>query len=134
MAAQKVFAAKVEGREPAAEKCEAKRRVVTDRVDNLLENFIAQRLSKNRSVAEISRLLRREVGRPWAGRSIHELTKRDVVEVVSAVTARRGERGDDQGDEEDRNGAGHEEVLLGKSRDLLWPDGGRLWRHCFDVR
>jgi hypothetical protein len=44
-------------------KREAKRRVVADRVDDLLENFIAQRLSKNRSVAEISRLLRREVGK-----------------------------------------------------------------------
>src|SRR4030088_2274289 len=88
VAAQKVFAAKIEGRDPAAEKREAKRRVVADRVDDLLEDFIAQRLSKNRSVAEISRLLRREVGKPWAGRSIHELTKRDVVEVVSAVEQR----------------------------------------------
>ena len=88
VAAQKVFAAKVEGRDPAAEKREAKRRVMADRVDDLLENFIAQRLSKNRSVAEISRLLRREVGKPWAGRSIHELTKRDVVEVVSAIEQR----------------------------------------------
>src|SRR5260370_3200893 len=88
VAAQKVFAAKLVGRDPAAEKREAKRRVVADRVDDLLENFIAQRLSKNRSVAEISRLLRREVGKPWAGRSIHELTKRDVVEVVSAIEQR----------------------------------------------
>src|SRR3977135_4436040 len=92
VAAQKVFAAKLEGRDPAAEKREAKRRVVADRVDDLLEDFIAQRLSKNRSVAEISRLLRREVGKPWAGRSIHELTKRDVVEVVSAIE-RRGAPG-----------------------------------------
>src|SRR3954451_13197850 len=68
VAAQKVFAAKPEGRDPAAERHEAKRRVVTDRIDDLLEDFIAQRLSKNRSVAEISRLLRREVGKPWAGR------------------------------------------------------------------
>jgi integrase len=61
---------------------------VADRVDDLLGNFIAQRLSKNRSVAEISRLLRREVGKSWAGRSIHEITKRDVVEVVSAIEQR----------------------------------------------
>jgi integrase len=88
VAAQKVFAAKLEGRDPAAEKREARRRVVADRVDDLLESFIAQRLSKNRSVAEISRLLRRELGKPWAGRSIHELTKRDVVEVVSAIEQR----------------------------------------------
>ena len=40
------------------------------------------------TVAEISRLLRREVGKPWAGRSIHEVTKRDVVEVVSAIEQR----------------------------------------------
>jgi integrase len=83
-----VFAAKLEGRDPAAEKREAKRRIVADRVEDLLEAFIAQRLSQNRSAAEISRLLRREVGKPWAGRSIHEIGKRDVVEVISAIEQR----------------------------------------------
>src|SRR6516225_2051649 len=88
VAAQRVFAAKLEGRDPASEKREAKRRVVADRVEDLLETFIAQHLSQNRSGGEISRLLRREVGRPWAGRSIHEITKRDVVEVVAAIEQR----------------------------------------------
>jgi integrase len=88
VAAQKVFVAKLEGRDPAAEKREAKRRIVADRVEDLLEAFIAQRLSQNRSAAEISRLLRREVGKPWAGRSIHEIGKRDVVEVISAIEQR----------------------------------------------
>src|SRR5262249_6061164 len=88
MAAQKVFAAKVQGRDPAAEKREAKRRIVADRVEDLLEAFIAQRVSQNRSAAEISRLLRREVGTPWTGRSIHEIGKRDVVEVISAIEQR----------------------------------------------
>src|SRR5713226_1049914 len=88
VAAQKVFAAKLEGRDLAAEKREAKRRVVADRVEDLLETFIVQRLSQNRSAGEISRLLRREVGKPWAGRSIHTITKRDVVEVVTAIEQR----------------------------------------------
>ncbi len=88
VAAQKVFAAKLDGRDPAAEKREAKRRVVADRVEDLLATFIGQRLSQNRSAGEISRLLRREVGRPWAGRSIHAITKRDVVEVVTAIEQR----------------------------------------------
>jgi integrase len=88
VAAQKVFAAKLEGRDPAAEKREAKRRIVADRVEDLLEAFIAQRLSQNRSAAEVSRLLRREVGKPWAGRSIHEIGKRDVVGVISAIEQR----------------------------------------------
>jgi integrase len=88
VAAQKVFAAKLEGRDPAAEKRERKRRVVADRVEELLETFIAQRLSQNRSAAEIARLLRREIGKAWAGKSIHEISKRDVVEVVSAIEQR----------------------------------------------
>ena len=88
VAAQKVFAAKLEGRDLAAERREARRRVVADQVEDLLETFIAQHVSQNRSAGEISRLLRREVGRPWAGRSIHEITKRDVVEVISAIEQR----------------------------------------------
>src|SRR6266481_6128890 len=73
VAAQKVFAAKLEGRDPAEEKREARRRVVADRVEDLLERFIAQRLAQNRSAGEISRLLRREVGKAWTGKSIHEI-------------------------------------------------------------
>ena len=88
VAAQKVFAAKLEGRDPAAEKRESKRRVVADRVEDLLESFIAQRLSQNRSGGEIARLLRREIGKAWSGKSIHEISKRDVVEVVSAIEQR----------------------------------------------
>jgi hypothetical protein len=85
VATQKVFVAKLEGRDPAAEKRAAKRRVVADRVEDLLETFTAQRLSQNRSGGEIARLLRREIGRTWSGRSIHEIGKRDVVEVVTAI-------------------------------------------------
>jgi integrase len=88
VAAQKVFAAKLEGRDPATEKREAKRKVVADGVEELLEAFITQHVSQNRSGGETSRLLRREVGKTWAGRSIHEITKRDVVEVISAIEQR----------------------------------------------
>src|SRR3974390_3020508 len=87
-AAQKVVAAKLEGRDPAAEKREAKRRVVADRGEDLLESYIAQRLLQNRSAGEISRLLRREIVNAWAGKSIHEITKRDVIEVISAIEQR----------------------------------------------
>src|SRR5947199_10182224 len=61
IAAQKVFAAKLEGRDPAAERRDAKRRVVVDRADGLVERYITQYLSQNRSAGEISRLLRRAI-------------------------------------------------------------------------
>jgi integrase len=88
VAAQKVFAAKLEGRDLAAEKQAARRRVVVDKVEDLLETYIAQHLAQNKTGGEISRLLRRELGGHWAGRSIHDITKRDVVEVISAVEQR----------------------------------------------
>src|SRR6516225_7906051 len=88
VAAQKVFTAKLEGRDPASEKREAKRRVVADRVEDLLETFVTQRLSQNRSGAKIARLLRREIGKVWTGKSIHEISKRDIVQVISAIEQR----------------------------------------------
>src|SRR6478672_3954734 len=88
VAAQKVFTAKLEGRDPAGEKREAKRRIVVDRVDDLLEAYIAQHVSQRRSGGEISRLLRREIGKAWGSRSIHEITKRHVVEVITAIEQR----------------------------------------------
>jgi hypothetical protein len=73
---------------PRPKKKEAKRKIVADRVDGLLKTYAAQRPSQNRSGREIARLLRRELGTVWSGRSIHEFGKRDVVEVVSAVDQR----------------------------------------------
>jgi integrase len=88
VAAQKIFAARLEGRDPAVEKREARRRTVEDGVGDLIEAFIAQHVSQNRSVREISRLLSREFGSAWGNRSIHGLKKRDVIDVVSGIEDR----------------------------------------------
>jgi Arm domain-containing DNA-binding protein len=61
--AQKVFAAKLDGRDLAAEKKDSRRRMVADRVEDLLEAFIALHVSQNRSAPEISRMLRRRSAR-----------------------------------------------------------------------
>ena len=81
IAAQRVFAAKLDGRDPAAEKRESKRRIVADQFGPLLEQFISQRLEQKRSGAEIARVLRREFSSRWAGTSIHVIGKRDVVDL-----------------------------------------------------
>src|ERR1035437_6010879 len=67
---------------------DSRRRMVADRVDDLLEAYIAQHISQNRSAPEISRMLRREIGLAWGSRSIHEISKRDVIDVVSAIEQR----------------------------------------------
>ena len=86
--AQKVFTAKLEGRDPAAEKREAKRRITADCVSDLVESFINQYVSQRRSAPELSRLLRREVGAVWGNRSIHEITKRNVIEHTTTIVQR----------------------------------------------
>jgi len=88
IAALKVFAARAEGKDPAAEKQHASRRLVADCVADLVELYITEHLSKKRSGQEIARMLRREVVPKWGTRSIHEIGKRDVIELVSEVTAR----------------------------------------------
>lgn len=86
--AQKVFAAKLDGRDPAAEKKAARSKIVADRIDDLLEAFIIQHVSQYRSAREVSRMLRREIGSAWGSRSIHEIAKRDVINLVSAIEQR----------------------------------------------
>jgi integrase len=86
--ALKIFAARTEGRDLAAEKQLARRRLVADRVDDLVELFIGEHVSKTRSAREISRLLRREVIPSWGKRSIHEIGKRQVIELVTEVSGR----------------------------------------------
>ena len=88
VAALKVFAARAEGKDPATEKQQARRRLVADRMDDLVELFITEHLSKKRSAREISRLLRREVVPQWGTRSVHEIGKREVIELVGGITAR----------------------------------------------
>src|ERR1700745_4506443 len=66
--AQKIFAARLEGRDPAAEKRESRLRMTTDRVEDLIEVFIVQHISKTRKAAEVSRVLRREGVLRWGHR------------------------------------------------------------------
>jgi hypothetical protein len=58
-AALKIFAARTEGRDPAAEKQHARRRLVADRVEDLVKLFISEHVSQTRSAGEISRVLHR---------------------------------------------------------------------------
>src|SRR5262245_14553434 len=87
VAALKVFAARAEGKDPAAEKQQARRRLVADRMDDLVELFITEHLSTKRSAPAISRLLRREVTPRWGMRSVHEIDKRQIIGLISEVTA-----------------------------------------------
>ena len=86
--AQKIFAARLEGRDPAEEKKQSRRRLVVDRIDDLVETFIQDRVSQTRTVRRITNLLRRDVIAHWGTKSIHEIKKRDVSELVTEISLR----------------------------------------------
>lgn len=88
IAAQRVFAARLEGRDLATEKQQSRRRQVVDRIDALIETYISDHISKTRSGPEVASLLRREVIANWATRSVHDLKKREIIDLVMQVMAR----------------------------------------------
>jgi integrase len=86
--AQKIFAARIDGRDPAEEKKQSRRRLVVDRVDDLVETFIHEHVAKIGTNRRITSLLRRDVIPYWGAKSIHEIKKRDVSDLVSLIAQR----------------------------------------------
>ena len=86
--AQKIFAARLDGRDPAEEKKQSRRRLVVDRVDDLVETFIREHVAKIGTNRRIAGLLRRDVIPYWGAKSIHEIKKRDVSDLISLIAQR----------------------------------------------
>jgi integrase len=86
--AQKIFAARLDGRDPAEEKKESRRRLVVDRVDDLVETFIQEHVVHTGTKRRITNLLRRDVIAHWGTKSIHEIKKRDVSDLIGLVAQR----------------------------------------------
>ena len=86
--AQKILAARLEGRDPAAEKQLKRKKLIADQVSDVVKAYIRQHVSQRRSAREIERLLTRELVGAWGGRSIHSIRKRDVIELIGSVVER----------------------------------------------
>ena len=79
---------RIDGRDPAEEKRQSRRRLVVDRVDDLVETFIREHVAKIRNNRRITSLLRRDVIPYWGAKSVHEIKKRDVSDLVSLIAQR----------------------------------------------
>ena len=86
--AQKVLAARLEGRDPATEKLEARRRLTADTVPELISLYGKLHLSQRRSGREVMQILQRDLVERFGSRSVHSISKRDVIDVVNAVIDR----------------------------------------------
>jgi integrase len=86
--AQKIFAARLDGRDPAEEKKQSRRRLVVDGIGDLVEAFIQDHVSQLGTSRRLSSLLRRDVIAHWGSKTIHEIKKRDVSDLLSIVAQR----------------------------------------------
>jgi integrase len=91
--AQKIFAARLDGRDPAEEKRQSRRRLVVDRIDDLVETFIRERVAQIRTSKKVTSLLRRDVLPHWGTKSVHEIKKRDVIDLMAKASERNAHAG-----------------------------------------
>jgi len=57
-------------------------------IADIAKDFLAKHAFQNRTVDETARILKRDVLPKWGKRSIHEIGKRDVNDLLDAVVAR----------------------------------------------
>jgi integrase len=86
--AQKVLAARLEGRDPATEKLEARRRLTADTIHEVISLYGKLHLSQRRSGREVMQILQRNLVDRVGSRSVHSISKRDVIDLVNAVVDR----------------------------------------------
>jgi integrase len=86
--AQRVLAERAAGRDPQAAKQASKRRIASEQVEDLVTEFLVRHAAQNRSVAETTRIFRREVVPRWGSRTLSEVGKRDVIALLDAVRER----------------------------------------------
>jgi integrase len=91
--AQKIFAARLDGRDPAEEKKQSRRRMVVDGIDGLVETFSQERLAGLKSGKKLSNLLRRDMVSHWGSKSVHDIKRRDVIDLVNLASQRNAHAG-----------------------------------------
>ena len=91
-AARAAVAKATEGADPAAEKkaakAEAKLDPDRDKVPTIVADFLKRHASKNKTAAETGRIFAREVLPKWKDKAIHDVTRRDVIELIDGIADR----------------------------------------------
>jgi len=87
-AAQKVLAARLDGKDPAAEKRQLRRKIIRDSVNDVMAEYCLRHVDSTRSAKETRRVMDREILPRWSGRSIHDIGKHDVLKLLDEIVDR----------------------------------------------
>lgn len=86
--AREILVESSKGNDLGAKERAEKRRLASDRINDLVDQFLENHASQNRTGDETKRILHRDLTPKFGTRSIHALTKHDVISVVESVTKR----------------------------------------------
>ena len=86
--AQKVLADRNEGKDPAGEKRNLRKKIVTDTVEEVVKEYRLRHVDALRSAYEINRIMDTELLSRWKSKSIQEITRRDVLICLDEIVAR----------------------------------------------
>lgn len=86
--AARILGQKAEGRDPALERKQSRQKLASDKFSAIVDNFLTMHASQNRTADETARILKQNVLPKWSNRSIHQIGKRDVNEVLDIVVNR----------------------------------------------
>jgi integrase len=78
----------LDGRDPATEKLEARRRLTADSVPEVINLYGRLHLSQRRSGREVMQILQRNFVDRVGSRSVHSISKRDIIDLVNTVVDR----------------------------------------------
>jgi len=86
--ASQILGLRAEGRDPAFERQQARQRLLSDRFSDIADDYLAKYATQNRTMDETTRIIRKDVLPKWGTRSIHEIGKRDINDLLDTVTDR----------------------------------------------
>ena len=77
-----------DGKDPAMEKRQARMLAASDRIRDVAKEFLEKHAAKNRTSEESKRIFDHDVLPEWGTRTIHEISKRDVINLLEKVEGR----------------------------------------------
>ena len=86
--ARRVLGDKARKIDPQEEKLTNRRALGTDKIASLVERFLVERVSRDRSAPSVTGIFKRDVLPEWGTRSVHEITKRDVNALLQRIQSR----------------------------------------------
>lgn len=86
--AARIIGQRAEGRDPAKERKEQRRKTVENNIADVVAAFLKRHASQNRSFSETKRIFERELLPRWKARSIHDITRRDIIKVIDDIAER----------------------------------------------